>query len=209
MEDVATFVAEVAESWRREQITALAGFVTPPDLCLSRALEIALEHRWLIAPVRGCSAWVLNSSDVDLLSRERVQIEDWLVEYGRDTNWMLRTGKESGVVAIEVYPILARYSVSILPATTPPGCARCDSRFMENGRFCLRTQRACGRSMAVTPAFACTPAMQSSCRRRAHLTASRSSTPIRTPHCFVCLLAPASHASKIESIKIYISFETT
>jgi len=113
MKDVATFLAEVSESRRRDQTAARAGFVASPDLCLPRALDVALDHRWLISPVRGCSEYALRSARVGVPCRDREQIEYWFAYYP-DANWMLQTGEESGVLALEVDPKLSRYSLAYL-----------------------------------------------------------------------------------------------
>jgi hypothetical protein len=113
MKDVATFLAEVSESRRREQAVARAGFLAPPDLCLPRALEVALDHRWLISPVRGCSDYALHSARVGVPCRDREQVKYWFAHYP-EANWMLATGEDSGVLALEVDPKLSRYALDYL-----------------------------------------------------------------------------------------------
>jgi hypothetical protein len=112
MKDVATFLTEVAESRLCAQIAARAGFVVPPDLCLPRALELPIKHRWLISPVLARSEYAVHSARIGVPTSEREQIEYWFVRYGAEANWLLETG--AGVIALEIELSLARHSLAYL-----------------------------------------------------------------------------------------------
>jgi len=115
MQDVQRFLAKVAASRRGTQAASHVGFTSPPGLRLPPALESAIDHKWLIAPVLGRTAYALESARVDLPSAEREQIEYWAATYP-DTNWLLHTGAESAVVALEIELRLARHSLAYLAA---------------------------------------------------------------------------------------------
>lgn len=104
MRNVETFLAEVADSRRREQAAARAGFVLPPDLCLPADLETAIERQLPIAPMLALSTYAPRSARVGFPSYERGQIEYWYSRYGAECNcnWVLEPCEESGIVAIRM-----------------------------------------------------------------------------------------------------------
>ena len=99
--NVDLFLSQLEESRQREQAAAHAGFVMPPGLQLPAALEIAIEHRWLIAPVRGCSSYALSNARVGWPTSCRDQINFWYATH-LDVNWMVQTGAKSGLMALEI-----------------------------------------------------------------------------------------------------------
>lgn len=102
MRNVETFLAELADSRRREQAAARAGFTLPPDFCLPAELETAIKHQLPIAPMLALSPYAPRSARVDFPSCERGQIEYWYFRYGAECNcnWVLEACEESGIVAI-------------------------------------------------------------------------------------------------------------
>lgn len=77
----------------------------PQALVLPEAFEVALKHRFPLSPVLARSRLAAGSAGVGVPSCERAQIEYWFARYGDDSNWLLETGEESGVVSLEIgYP---------------------------------------------------------------------------------------------------------
>lgn len=103
MNNVDMFLSQVENSRRLMQAEACRGFVMPHELQLPSALDIALEHRWLIAPVDGRSNYALHSGRTFVPSREREEIEYWYA-HNLDANWIVQTGARSGVMALEIDP---------------------------------------------------------------------------------------------------------
>ena len=111
--DVSTFLAGLTESRRANQVAECKGFVPAFGLVLPVALEVALRHRLLLTPVLARSRLATNSASIDVPSCERAQIEYWFTRYGENANWHLHLG-QSGVVAVEIDPTQARYSLAVL-----------------------------------------------------------------------------------------------
>ncbi len=109
MKDVKTFLAELDEK-RRSQTNGPAAYVPPPFL--DPALEIALRHRWLIAPINGHSKLSFYWNRVGSPSRNREEIELWFDSY-INLNWALEL-EASGVVALEIELALSWQSLTFL-----------------------------------------------------------------------------------------------
>jgi hypothetical protein len=109
MKDVKTFLAELDEK-RRSQTNGPAAYVPPPFL--DPALEIALRHRWLIAPINGHSKLSFYLNRVGSPSRNRGEIELWFDSY-INLNWALEL-KASGVIALQIEFGLAWQSLTVL-----------------------------------------------------------------------------------------------
>ena len=101
MKTVHDFLAEVASSRLESQIEERKAFRAPPGFKLPSALEVALRHRWQIAPVLARSELAVNSASGGVPSSDREQIEYWLARYP-EANWSLVTGPASGVTALEI-----------------------------------------------------------------------------------------------------------
>lgn len=108
MKDVKTWLAERAAERGRAQVEACAGSAARPFP--DPALEVALNHRWRIAPIHGHSALSFYWDRVGSPSRTRADIE-LLVDTYINLNWALETGEESGVVALEIDD-RARYALA-------------------------------------------------------------------------------------------------
>jgi hypothetical protein len=109
MKDVKTFLAELDEK-RRSQTNGPAAYVPPPFL--DPALEIALRHSWLIAPINGHSKLSFYWDRVGSPSRDRQEI-DFLVDQYINLNWALEL-EASGVVGLEIEPGLSWQSLTVL-----------------------------------------------------------------------------------------------
>jgi len=105
VKDIATLLAEVAESRRHAQTAARAGFVTPQNLRLPIELDLAIDLRLPIVPMLARSFYAQSSARVGVPTCERQQIEYWYARYGGEANFMLATGLENGdgasVLAVE------------------------------------------------------------------------------------------------------------
>jgi hypothetical protein len=101
MKTVDDFLAEVASSRLETQIEERKAFRAPPGFELPSALQVALRHRWQIAPVLARSELAVNSASGGVPSSDREQIECWLARYP-EANWSLVTGPASGVTALEI-----------------------------------------------------------------------------------------------------------
>jgi hypothetical protein len=111
--DASTFLAGLTESRRADQVAQRKGFIPASGLVLPVALEVALRHRLLLTPVLARSRLATTSASIGVPSCERAQIEYWFARYGESANWHLHLG-QSGVVAFEVDPAQARYSLTAL-----------------------------------------------------------------------------------------------
>ena len=111
--DASTFLAGLAESRRAAQLTERKGFVPASGLVLPVALEVAIRQRLMLTPVLARSHLATTSASIGVPSCEREQIEFWYAQHGDDANWLLETG-ESGIIALEIDPALARYSLAHL-----------------------------------------------------------------------------------------------
>ena len=96
--DVATFLANLAESNRAAQLAERSGFVPASGLVLPVALEVALRHRFLLTPALARSRLATTSPPACLPSCEREQLEYWFAQYGEEAQWHLHLA-ESNVVA--------------------------------------------------------------------------------------------------------------
>jgi hypothetical protein len=101
MKTVDDFLAEVAFSRLETQIEERKAFRAPPGFELPSALQVALRHRWQIAPVLARSELAANSASGGLPSSDGEQIEYWVTRYP-EANWSLVTGPASGVTALEI-----------------------------------------------------------------------------------------------------------
>lgn len=113
MQDVDTFLAELAESRRAVQVAERKGFLPASGLVLPVALDVAIRKRLLLTPVLARSRLARASASIGVPSSEREQIEYWFARYGEIANWHLHL-RESGIVALEVDPSQARYSIAAL-----------------------------------------------------------------------------------------------
>lgn len=103
MNNIDTFLSRFEKSRRFVRTEACRGFVMPHELQLPAAFEIALDHRWLIAPVNGRSNYALHSARTIVPTSEREQIE-YLYAQNLGANWMIETGAGSGGMALEIDP---------------------------------------------------------------------------------------------------------
>lgn len=111
--DVATFLANLAESRRAAQFAERSGFVPASGLVMPVALEVALRHRFLLTPALPRSRLATTSPPACLPSCEREQLEYWFAQYGEAAQWHLHLA-ESNVVTVEIDPTVARYSLEAL-----------------------------------------------------------------------------------------------
>ena len=111
--DVSTFLAGLTESRRAHQIAERKGFIPGSGIVLPVALEVAIRHRLLLTPVLARSRLATTSASIGIPSCEREQIEYWFARYGENANWHLHLG-QSGVVALEIDPAQAKYSLAAL-----------------------------------------------------------------------------------------------
>jgi hypothetical protein len=89
MKTVETFLAEVAALRLNIQIEERKAFRAPPSFEFPPALEVALQHRWLIAPVLARSELAVNSASGFVPSSDRQQIAFWLARYPNLTGRLL------------------------------------------------------------------------------------------------------------------------
>jgi hypothetical protein len=110
MKDVVTFLNDLNEKRRREQLESNTEYVPPPFL--HPALEVALKNRWLIAPINGHSKLSFYWDRIGSPSRDREQIELWFDSY-INLNWALEL-EASGVIALEIELGLSWQSLTVL-----------------------------------------------------------------------------------------------
>lgn len=106
MNNVDRFLSDLADSRRRAQAAACAGFTMPVDLELPPDLELALGYRWAIFLARGCSSFALSRPRLSWPTHDRSVIES-LYARNLDLNWALQTGHDSesgGVMSLEIDP---------------------------------------------------------------------------------------------------------
>lgn len=117
MNDAATFLFELNEKRRREQTESPALYVPPPFL--HPALEIAIQHRFLISPAIKLTPRANSWQSIGRPSRDRGQIELW-VDTWIGLGWLLEACSPSladssdGVIALEADSDLAKYSLAEL-----------------------------------------------------------------------------------------------
>jgi len=149
MKTVDDFLAEVASSRLETQIEERKAFRAPPGFELPSALQVALRHRWQIAPVLARSELAVNSASGGVPSSHREQIEYWLARYP-EANWSLVTGPASGVTALEIETTLA--SSWLADFTEDEGDWTRTLRFTSGSRcFLLFASNADIQSLAVYP----------------------------------------------------------
>jgi hypothetical protein len=190
MKTVDDFLAEVASSRLDTQIEERKAFRAPPGFELPCALEVALRHRWQIAPVLARSELAVNSASGGVPSSDCEQIEYWLARYP-EANWSLVTGPASGVTALEIETGWRVLGSPILQRTKATGRALCVSRPAADASCSSRQMRAFNPSPS-TPACDCTPARGFSF----HLLASRTATNWRMrTRMRLCSLLPTGYVS--------------
>ncbi len=149
MKTVHDFLAEVASSRLETQIEERKAFRAPPGFELPSALEVALRHRWQIAPVLARSELAVNSASGGVPSSDREQIEYWLARYP-EANWSLVTGPSSGVTALEIETKSA--SSRLADFTEDEGDWTRTLRFTSGSRYFLLFASIAGlQSLAVYP----------------------------------------------------------
>jgi hypothetical protein len=99
--DVETFLTALAAKRRAEQARERSAFTPPTGFRVPWDLERAIKHGWLVQPVLAQSIYASAAARVGVPDNTRAQIEYWAALYA-GCNWELTTGRDSGVIGVEM-----------------------------------------------------------------------------------------------------------
>jgi hypothetical protein len=111
--DVQTFLTALAAKRRAEQARERSAFTLPTGFRVPWDLERAIQHRWLVQPVLAQSIYASAAARVGVPDNTPAQIESWAAQY-RSCNWELTTGRDSGVIGVEMDMRLAWESLRLV-----------------------------------------------------------------------------------------------